>query len=127
MQINLDTVDAKYIIEKYDNKSITISGKAYSSSLILTPDIIIDDFNINKVADLNIENLNPIIIQRPEIIIFSSNEINVPPSPKLLSQIMQLGIGVEFMSIDAACRTYTVLAAEKRKIAVVFCHCNRLD
>ena len=36
--------------------------------------------------------------------------------PKLYRALTDLGIGVEFMTTPAACRTYNILVAEDRKV-----------
>ena len=39
------------------------------------------------------------------------------PHPRLTAPLARSGIGVEVMSLQAACRTYNILVAEERKVA----------
>ena len=39
------------------------------------------------------------------------------PHPEILKPLIQAGIGVEVMDVQAACRTYNILMAEERRIA----------
>lgn len=119
MQISEDSIDAKYKIQKFENNTLTISNKEYKKSILLMPNEIIN-WQINTWRNLTLESLEKIISKKPEVIILSSNEKNFLPNLKILSSIMSQGIGVEHMNIEAACRTYTILASEKRAVAVAF-------
>ena len=39
------------------------------------------------------------------------------PAPELLRPLVEAGIGFEIMDLAAACRTFNVLALEKRAVA----------
>jgi uncharacterized protein len=39
------------------------------------------------------------------------------PAPRLLRPLIEAGIGCEVMDLAAACRTYTILVAEGRRVA----------
>lgn len=117
MQISLDTNNFKYVIEKYTNDGIvTISQKEYTSSLIIMPNHL-EAWDITNIQQLTYEACQNIIAQNPEVIIFGSGKEIGFPSIEVTSRIMKLNIGVEVMSTAAACRTYTILAAEGRKVA----------
>lgn len=40
------------------------------------------------------------------------------PNPALLRPLMEARIGFEFMDLPAACRTYNILVAESRAVAL---------
>ena len=46
----------------------------------------------------------------------TGNRLRFPPGP-LLRPFAPAGIGLEVMDLQAACRTYNILAAEGRKVA----------
>ncbi len=39
------------------------------------------------------------------------------PRPEVLRPLVQAGVGVEVMDVQAACRTYNILASEERRVA----------
>jgi uncharacterized protein len=39
------------------------------------------------------------------------------PRPEIMRPLVQSGVGVEVMDVEAACRTYNILVAEERKVA----------
>ena len=54
---------------------------------------------------------------RPELVIFGSGERLRFPKPEWQVGLMQRRVGLETMDIQAACRTYNILAGEGRKVA----------
>ena len=53
-----------------------------------------------------------------EVVIFGSGERIRFPKPAWLAPLAQRRIGIETMDTPAACRTYNVLAQERREVAV---------
>jgi len=39
------------------------------------------------------------------------------PRPEILRPLLEAGVGVEVMDVQAACRTYNILVSEERKVA----------
>jgi uncharacterized protein len=54
----------------------------------------------------------------PEIILIGTGEGASLPDVELMSAIAERGIGLEFMTTPAACRTYNVLVHEQRRVVV---------
>ena len=52
-----------------------------------------------------------------EIILLGTGKLLRFPSPELMQSLMQARKGIEVMDTQAACRTFNVLAGEKRKVA----------
>lgn len=53
--------------------------------------------------------------EKPELIIIGYGKF-APPSPKLVVELAQLGVGVEVMNTAAAVRTQLVLQSERRRV-----------
>ena len=66
--------------------------------------------------ELRGEHFERILAFEPEIVIFGSGARLQFVAPTLLRALIDSRIGVETMDTAAACRTYNVLAAEKRKV-----------
>ncbi|CAH9018406.1 Mth938-like domain-containing protein [Candidatus Nitrosacidococcus sp. I8] len=53
----------------------------------------------------------------PEVILLGTGNNLFFPPPSLFKKLFDHGIGVEFMSTAAACRTYNILVNESRRVA----------
>lgn len=115
MDITQDFCDAKFIITGYEAGSVMINNKPHLKSLIIGPETLISPWNVTKPSELDENNLEIIIQQQPEIVIFGTGEKLVLPEPKIIALFAQHGIGLESMNTMAACRTYGILIAEGRK------------
>ena len=49
--------------------------------------------------------------------LFSTGAKQRFPHPRLTAPLARAGIGLEVMTLQAACRTYNILVAEERKVA----------
>lgn len=117
MNINLETAE-QHAIQAYGDNKIQINSIIYERSLIVSREEIITDVGIKNIQDLNDEFLNLLINLKPEIIIIGHENTGKLPPFSFISYLSQQRIGIECMSIGAACRTYNVLLSENRKVAV---------
>ena len=68
------------------------------------------------VAELTPAHFERIAALRPEVVIFGSGPKLQFVAPALQRALLELRIGVETMDTAAACRTYNVLASERRRV-----------
>lgn len=116
--------DANYIYS-YDNNAVVIRERnnpdlnRLTASLILTADQIITDHPNCCVADMIMSDIIFLTTLAPEILIIrtKSNLQRLPPD--LLILLSEKSIGIEYMSLGAACRTYNLLVAEERRVVFV--------
>ena len=95
---------------------ITLSG-----SLVLTPEVLIENW-LQDPTNLSIADIERVFETRPEIIILGTGEKLVFPDSSILARCHQDRIGIEVMNTPAACRTYNVLASERRRVAIALTH-----
>lgn len=67
---------------------------------------------------LALEDLAAALELEPEIILIGTGEDASLPDVELMSALAERGIGLEFMTTPAACRTYNVLVHEQRRVVV---------
>jgi uncharacterized protein len=53
----------------------------------------------------------------PEVVLLGTGARLRFPHPRLSAPLARAGIGLEVMDLQAACRTYNILAAEERIVA----------
>jgi len=88
-----------------------------TSSFIITQGELIKDWQVEKPSAITRSHFQTLLDLRPEIVILGTgSKIHFPPSEDYVF-LQQQGIGVEFMSTSAACRTYNFLVADGRKVA----------
>lgn len=122
MQLSPDSSHG-FLIQSYGTDVITIASDdpnaqnlcgEYRHSILLSPTLI-QPWTIT-VAELTLADCEVIINYQPEIFIFGTGAKLIRPTAKIISELMQRGIGVEVMDTPAACRTFNLLAAEYRKV-----------
>ena len=115
--LTLDDNNAQYQIRSYQPGTITVNDKTLSKSIIITPTALIEDWAPQTIQDLTAESLNRIVEIRPDILLIGTGATMTFLSPEIYGELINLGIGVEFMDTSAACRTYNALSAENRNVA----------
>jgi uncharacterized protein len=76
-------------------------------------------FALDDPAALTIEHLAPVLDCDPpiEILLFGGGRSLVPVADAIRAVLHEAGIAIEPMDTGAACRTYSVLVAEERRVA----------
>lgn len=86
-------------------------------SLIIMPDRLITDWTPQRFEDLEPEHFDLLAGYTPEVVLFGSGTRLQRPHPRLLSRLIDHGIGVEVMDTGSACRTYNFLVSDRRRVA----------
>jgi uncharacterized protein len=119
MQITLEPADQR-AIQAYSENKIQINSIVYESSLIVSRQEIISDLTIKKIEEMDEAYLDLLIRLKPELVVIGSVQMGEFPPISILSQLSKLRIGMECMSLGAACRTYNVLLNEDRLVVAGF-------
>ena len=107
----------RQLISNYGPGNISVDGKSYDQMILVgQTSVEMCDFK-GPVSEITLEALQPLIKQRPEILILGSGVNHVFPPAKLIAELAASGIALETMTTSAACRTYNVLVAEFRDVA----------
>lgn len=130
MKFNLENTD-RYTVISYQPGEITIllgmeassaderpkpRKQTLTSSFILAPDRIVDDWPVATIDDLSNEHLTHIIDLKPELVLLGSGATHCFPDMSLLAPLQNAQIGYEIMDSHAACRTYNLLRGEGRHV-----------
>lgn len=103
-------------IRAFERDSIRINNKSYSNSLIVTADIIQDNWPIEHPEHISVETIIQLLAFQPEVILIGTGQNHHLLNPMLSLEATQQGIGIEIMTTEAACRTYNVLLGEDRAV-----------
>lgn len=121
MQINVEHPDS-HSVQAYATERLKINDTWYTQNIIVNHERIIPDWTSKSIQDLDASDMETLLSLSPELIIMGHNHLNAFPNSQLIAQISQQRIGIESMSISAACRTYNVLISENRNavLAVIW-------
>jgi len=116
MKFAQENQDEGYVITGYERDSISINGKAFSQSLIITKTKLNENWEVDSIELLQASHIDQILLFRPELILIGTGDRLIFPAIEIYSSIIQQGIGVDFMDTNAACRTYNILMSEGRDV-----------
>lgn len=116
MQFTLDMGEGANFIRAYEAGTVVVNDTAYYASLIVSPETIIPSWSPHSLQELAVADLEIIKSLNPEVVLIGTGESLQFPPQALLLTLTQQGIGVEVMTTAAACRTYNVLMAERRRV-----------
>lgn len=101
----------------YGEGYVAVNHEKHEKNLILLPESVIYEWSTATFATLSETDMEKLLALGTEIVLLGTgNRLRFPPGP-LLRPFAPAGIGLEIMDMQAACRTYNILAAEGRKVA----------
>jgi|SRR6056297_306469 len=116
MQLTENRPEEQYFIHSLDPDAIQIVGDRYNRSLILSPFEGVRDWPVASVDALRTDDLAPILEWRPEVVLLATGRIQRFPAREIQVEMLRNNIGLEVMTLDAAARTFNVLASEDRRV-----------
>lgn len=120
MQLTQDLPDYAYALRMADGRQAKVNDRLLTRSFILAPDTLVEDWETPPACDLQPQHLQPLLELNPALVILGTGERQVFPAAAVMALFLTRGIGIEVMNNAAAARTYNVLAAEGRRVAVGF-------
>ena len=111
-------------IDSYHFGEIAISGKKYSSDIIIFPDRVIDNWWRKSGHELCVEDIAEVITDSPEVLIVgtgASGLMKVLPEVQQTAQAQGMKLIVE--TTDKACNTYNQLRQSQRLVAALHLTC----
>lgn len=100
----------------YGDGYVLLNGVRREASVIVLPARIVD-WPVASFATLAEEDFARIADLEPEVVLLGTGARLRFPHPRLSAPLARAGIGLEVMDLQAACRTYNILAAEERIVA----------
>jgi uncharacterized protein len=115
--LDLDNNESRYQIRAYKPGMLQVNEKRITSSIIITPNELIESWQPQMINELTSESLSAVISLKPDILLIGTGTTLIFPPTEIYGHLLNLGIGVEIMDTSAACRTFNALSAENRKVA----------
>ena len=106
-------------VRQVEPGAIRIADETISENVVLFRNAIQRGISIDNVAALQEQDLDDLLSQQPEIVIFGTGWKSQRPPRELVFAMARRGIGFETMDTPAACRTINILVSEGRDVAAI--------
>ena len=103
-------------ITHYDVDILRVNADSHATSMLVPWVGQARAWDASRIEELTQAHFDALLEYDPEVVIFGSGPKLRFVSPALYRNLIARRIGVETMDSGAACRTYTVLANEGRKV-----------
>ncbi|MBK9520922.1 MAG: Mth938-like domain-containing protein [Rhodocyclaceae bacterium] len=105
-------------VTAYGSGYVAVNGRILDKSFILTPGQLIEDWNVTSLGELSEGQVDHFKTLDCTIVLLGTGATQCFPDKKFLNAFLTRGIGIEVMDSFAACRTYNILMAEGRTVAL---------
>ena len=117
MKFQPDTIDVQSI-SGYGPDWVSIQHEKITHSIVIGSRGERFDWDCLRFEDLTAAHFAQLAALKAEVIIFGSGKRIRFPQPGWIQPLIEQQAGLETMDTQAACRTYNILAAEGRHVAV---------
>ncbi|MFT5589299.1 MAG: hypothetical protein ACI9ZF_001473 [Bradyrhizobium sp.] len=118
MKLHHTTTQQYQTVTSYDADGVDINLSHYTTSLLVMPEMAPIDWPAPNFEALTSEHFEHINSLQPDVVILGTGTHQRFIHPRLSVSLTERRIGVECMDNKAACRTYNILMAEGRKVAL---------
>jgi len=108
------------LIRGYGDDYFKIATTHYTEGISIHQNHIEAPWGPERLKQLNIEHLQHIFMQSPEVLVIGTGRQTYFPNEHVLQKLADSHIGFECMDSRAAARTYNILVAEGRVVSAVF-------
>lgn len=120
MHLTHERPDYAFTLRGADGRSAKVNERVLTSSFILTPNDLVEDWDVGDLSGLSPESLEPLLALNPELVLLGTGDRQVFPPAATMAKCLQRGIGIEVMANASAARTFNVLAGEGRRVVAGF-------
>jgi len=111
-------------IDSYRRGQITISGRGYTSDVIVFPHCVKDDWWRKRGHRVCPEDIEEVIQEKPEILVVGTgDEEGMKVSPETQHYLTEQGIELVAQATGEACQTYNQLCSSHKVIAALHLTC----
>jgi uncharacterized protein len=118
MKLHSTSTQHYQTVTGYDDTGIEINAVRFAHSLIVLPETAPASWAPTSFDMLSEEHFSQVEATAPDVVILGTGNRQRFVHPKLVASLSAKRIGVECMDNQAACRTYNILMAEGRKVAL---------
>jgi len=116
MQLTEHRPDEHWYIHSLHDDFIRIVETDWRESLVISADQKPAPWPVPTVAALTRDHLQPVLDYRPDIFLLATGRRMTFPDRELQLDLLREAIGLEVMTLEAAARTFNILAGEGRRV-----------
>jgi uncharacterized protein len=117
VKLHATSAGAANTITAYGDDYVAVNGARRESNLIVTATEV-RDWSADDFEHLSAEHFAELARLGVEIVLLGTGRRQRFPHPRLTAPLGAARIGLEVMDTKAACRTYNILVAEERRVAL---------
>ncbi len=118
MKLHATTTQQYQTVTGYEADWVEINAVRFAYSLIVLPESAPVSWQVKAFESLSSLDFAPLVAAAPDLVILGTGPRQRFVAPSLIGDLLSRRIGVECMDNQAACRTYNILMAEGRKVAL---------
>ena len=118
MKLNQEITPGQQRITAYDATQVSVDGTPHALPLALDAQQILADWRPTRADSLAAADIAALLALRPGVVLIGTGSRQRLIHPAILRPLIDAGIGYEVMDLGAACRTFNLLVAEGRAVAV---------
>ena len=118
MKLNQEITPGQQRITAYDTTQVSVDGTPHALPLALDAQQILADWRPARADSLAAADIAALLALRPGVVLIGTGSRQRLIHPAILRPLIDAGIGYEVMDLGAACRTFNLLVAEGRAVAV---------
>jgi uncharacterized protein len=116
MKFQPDTFSGTHAITRREGRALWVDAQRFEGSVLVPWRGEVQAWQAADFESLAPQHFEQVLALRPELVIFGSGERLRFPAPAIFRPLIDARIGFETMDSAAACRTFNVLAAERRSV-----------
>jgi len=117
MEFAADSGARGHVVLSYGAHEIRLRDRTLRASAIVTAAQVLD-WPVAGVETLEEAALAPLYALGVDVVLLATGARQQFPPRAVYAALLRRGIGLEVMDVGAACRTYNVLLAESRRVAL---------
>jgi uncharacterized protein len=116
VRLVLDSDPQVLTVRSYARGEIDIGGQKFHAPCIVSGARVVSEWAVQSAESLDLAALEPLLALHPKVVLIGSDAAPVGCGAALRRALEARGIAFEMMNLGAACRTYNVLAHERREV-----------
>ena len=117
MKLHASSASGANTITAYGDDYVAVNGTRRDSNVIVTAQEV-RDWSAADFEHLSAEHFAELARLGVEIVLLGTGARQRFPHPRLTAPLGAARVGLEVMDTKAACRTYNILVAEERRVAL---------
>jgi uncharacterized protein len=117
VKLHASSPSAANTITAYGDDYVMVNGARRDSSVVVTADEV-QAWSAPSFDALTADHFDELSNLGVDIVLLGTGRRQRFPHPRLTASLGAKRIGLEVMDVKAACRTYNILVAEERKVAL---------